>query len=109
MSQTTDTHTQPQHLLSPLGAVALIVGIVIGAGIFKTPAMVAGITGDVGWVVGHSYIIYAPLLAGWPAAASLASPAPFIADVDARFFAALAEGGAACKEAGAGAAWARGE
>jgi amino acid transporter len=34
-----------------LGAVALIVGIVIGAGIFKTPAMVAGITGDVGWVV----------------------------------------------------------
>ena len=49
MSQTTDT--QPQHLLSPLGAVALIVGIVIGAGIFKTPAMVAGITGDVGWVV----------------------------------------------------------
>jgi APA family basic amino acid/polyamine antiporter len=51
MSHPTDTHTQPQHLLSPLGAVALIVGIVIGAGIFKTPAMVAGITGDVGWVV----------------------------------------------------------
>ena len=51
MSHPTDTHTQPQHLLSPLGAVALIVGIVIGAGIFKTPAMVAGITGDIGWVV----------------------------------------------------------
>ena len=51
MSHPTDTHTQPQHLLSPLGAVALIVGIVIGAGIFKTPSMVAGITGDVGWVV----------------------------------------------------------
>ncbi len=51
MSQTTDTHAQPQHLLSPLGAVALIVGIVIGAGIFKTPSMVAGIAGDVGWVI----------------------------------------------------------
>jgi hypothetical protein len=38
-------------LLSPLGAVAIIVGIVIGAGIFKTPAMVAGITGDVGWAI----------------------------------------------------------
>ena len=51
MSQTTDTHAQPQHLLNPLGAVALIVGIVIGAGIFKTPSMVAGIAGDVGWVI----------------------------------------------------------
>lgn len=51
MSHPTDTHTQPQHLLSPLGAVALIVGIVIGAGIFKTPSMVAGIAGDVGWVI----------------------------------------------------------
>jgi amino acid permease len=38
----------PQQLLSPIGAVAIIVGIVIGAGIFKTPSMVAGITGDVG-------------------------------------------------------------
>lgn len=42
---------QPQHLLSPWGAMALIVGIVIGAGIFKTPSMVAGITGDVGWLL----------------------------------------------------------
>ena len=41
--------SEPQHLLSPWGAMALIVGIVIGAGIFKTPSMVAGITGDVGW------------------------------------------------------------
>jgi len=41
----------PLRLLSPLGAVAIIVGIVIGAGIFKTPAMVAGITGDVGWAI----------------------------------------------------------
>jgi len=42
---------QPQSLLGPVGAVALIVGIVIGAGIFKTPSMVASITGDVGWVL----------------------------------------------------------
>ncbi len=41
----------PQQLLSPIGAVAIIVGIVIGAGIFKTPSMVAGITGDVGWAL----------------------------------------------------------
>ena len=51
MSPPTETQAQPQHLLSPLGAVALIVGIVIGAGIFKTPSMVAGIAGDVGWVI----------------------------------------------------------
>lgn len=30
---------------------ALIVGIVIGAGIFKTPALVAGISGDAGWAL----------------------------------------------------------
>ena len=41
----------PQRLLSPLGAVAIIVGIVIGAGIFKTPSIVADVTGDVGWAL----------------------------------------------------------
>jgi len=41
----------PQRLLRPLGAVAIIVGIVIGAGIFKTPSMVASVTGDIGWLV----------------------------------------------------------
>ena len=45
-------HTNgPQRLLQPLGAIAIIVGIVIGAGIFKTPAMVAGIAGDAGWIL----------------------------------------------------------
>ena len=43
-------HDKPQPLLRPLGAIAIIVGIVIGAGIFKTPSMVAGVTGDIGWV-----------------------------------------------------------
>jgi amino acid transporter len=39
------------RLLHPLSAVALIVGIVIGAGIFKTPSLVAGISGDAGWAL----------------------------------------------------------
>lgn len=39
------------RLLSPLSAVALIVGIVIGAGIFKTPSLVASISGDAGWAL----------------------------------------------------------
>jgi len=43
--------TVQEKLLSPIGAVAIIVGIVIGAGIFKTPSMGAGITGDVGWAL----------------------------------------------------------
>ena len=40
----------PRRLLRPADAVAIVVGIVIGAGIFKTPSMVAGVTGDVGWL-----------------------------------------------------------
>ena len=46
-----DSGVSLQRLLSPLGAVAIIVGIVIGAGIFKTPSIVAEITGDVGWAL----------------------------------------------------------
>ena len=38
-------------LLRRRDAIAIIVGIVIGAGIFKTPSMVAGVTGDVGWMM----------------------------------------------------------
>lgn len=45
------TSSDPQRLLQPLAAVAIIVGIVIGAGIFKTPSMVAGVAGDIGWVI----------------------------------------------------------
>jgi len=41
----------PQPLLRPRDAIAIIVGIVVGAGIFKTPSMVAGVTGDPGWLV----------------------------------------------------------
>ncbi|HZQ61074.1 MAG TPA: amino acid permease [Casimicrobiaceae bacterium] len=42
---------EPQPLLRRLDAVGIIVGIVIGAGIFKTPPMIAGLAGDPGWVI----------------------------------------------------------
>jgi len=42
---------QPTRILHPGGAVAIVVGIVVGAGIFKTPSMVAGLTGDAGWLL----------------------------------------------------------
>src|SRR5881628_150374 len=43
--------TGPRPLLRRLDAVAIIVGIVIGAGIFKTPPMIASFAGDPGWVI----------------------------------------------------------
>jgi amino acid transporter len=51
MSNATHQSAQPARLVSATAAVALIVGIVIGAGIFKTPALVAGISGDAGWAL----------------------------------------------------------
>lgn len=51
MSDPSSQSAQPARLLSATAAVALIVGIVIGAGIFKTPALVAGISGDAGWAL----------------------------------------------------------
>lgn len=51
MSDSSLQSAQPARLLSASAAVALIVGIVIGAGIFKTPALVAGISGDAGWAL----------------------------------------------------------
>jgi len=44
--------SNPKEALSPAAAIALIVGLVIGAGIFKVPALVAGMTGSVGWMFG---------------------------------------------------------
>jgi APA family basic amino acid/polyamine antiporter len=41
----------PQRRLRRWDTIAIIVGIVVGAGIFKTPSMVAGITGDAGWMI----------------------------------------------------------
>lgn len=51
MTSPTATSNQPIRQLSPFSAIAIIVGIVIGAGIFKTPSMVAGVTGDAGWLI----------------------------------------------------------
>ena len=51
MNSDSPTPTKMLRLLHPLSAVALIVGIVIGAGIFKTPSLVAGISGDAGWAL----------------------------------------------------------
>jgi amino acid transporter len=45
------TNESPRALLRGRDAVAIIVGIVIGAGIYRTPPMVAGVTGDAGWML----------------------------------------------------------
>ncbi len=42
----------PHETIGLREAVSLIVGIVIGAGIFKTPSLVAGMTGDAAWMFG---------------------------------------------------------
>ncbi len=43
---------QPTPRIELRDAILLIVGVVIGAGIFKTPAMVAGMAGSTGWMFG---------------------------------------------------------
>ena len=42
--------TEPRRLLGLRQAVALIVGVVIGAGIFKSPSIVAGLSGSADWM-----------------------------------------------------------
>jgi APA family basic amino acid/polyamine antiporter len=42
----------PREVIGLREAIALIIGLVIGAGIFKAPSMVAGLTGDAGWMFG---------------------------------------------------------
>lgn len=41
----------PRPLLRSRDAIAIVVGIVIGAGIFRTPPLVASVTGDPGWTI----------------------------------------------------------
>lgn len=41
----------PRPALSVFDAVMITVGIVVGAGIFKTPSMVAGVTGSIDWML----------------------------------------------------------
>ncbi|PCD01530.1 amino acid permease [Sphingomonas spermidinifaciens] len=67
---------RPRPTLGPIDLLALIVGIVIGAGIFRTPALVAGMAGSEGalvavWVAGGLLSIvgalcYAELAATYP-------------------------------------------
>jgi len=68
--------SQPQPVLDLKDAVALIVGIVVGAGIFKLPAPVAANTGDAGtmmlaWILGAAIsfvgaLCYAELASSHP-------------------------------------------
>ena len=82
MPQSRDTRfTQPEsntprRTLRLREAVTLIVGLVIGAGIFKTPAIVAGITGNPvamfgAWILGGivsliGALCYAELASAYP-------------------------------------------
>jgi basic amino acid/polyamine antiporter, APA family len=43
--------TNPARVVHQWEAVCLIVGLVIGAGIFKTPSLVAQFTQDPGWLI----------------------------------------------------------
>ena len=43
---------QPRRLLGLRQTIALIVGVVIGAGIFKSPSIVAGLSGSADWMFG---------------------------------------------------------
>jgi len=49
-AQTLPRRGEPHAVLQLREAVAIIVGIVIGAGIFKAPAMVAQMTGSAPWM-----------------------------------------------------------
>ena len=40
----------PREVIGLAEAIALIIGVVVGAGIFKAPALVAGLTGQPGWM-----------------------------------------------------------
>jgi basic amino acid/polyamine antiporter, APA family len=70
------TEAVPQQTLSLRHAIAIIVGIVIGAGIFKAPSLVAQFTGSAGWMfaawVGGALVsligalCYAELAAAYP-------------------------------------------
>ena len=76
MSQPASESTQPTPTLSLREAVAIIVGIVIGAGIFKAPSLVAQFTGSTGWMLAAwvaggvisliGALCYAELAAAWP-------------------------------------------
>ena len=77
-AQQQGTEGQPRATLSVFDAVAMIVGLIVGAGIFGTPAIVAGATGSEAmliatWVAGGVFAIigalsYAELSTAFPSA-----------------------------------------
>jgi amino acid transporter len=70
------SNPEPGATLGLREAVAIIVGIVIGAGIFKAPSLVAQFTGSTGWMLAAwaaggvisliGALCYAELAAAWP-------------------------------------------
>lgn len=73
-----DEAARPTATLRARDAVAIAVGIVVGAGIFRTPAIVAGLSGSPAdmlwlWLIGGGLSVvgalcYAELAAAWPGA-----------------------------------------
>jgi APA family basic amino acid/polyamine antiporter len=71
-----DNAGQPTAVLGTSSAFMLIVGVVVGAGIFKAPSIVAGMTGSPGWMFGAwvvggvisliGALCYAELTTAWP-------------------------------------------
>ncbi len=78
MSQTQSTDAKPKASLSVFDACTMIVGLIVGAGVFGTPAIVAGAMGDetliiAVWVAGGVFSIigalcYAELVTAFPSA-----------------------------------------
>ncbi len=76
MSRADAETIQPQPTLRLREAVAIVVGIVIGAGIFRAPSLVAQFTGSTGWMLAAwlagglvslvGALCYAELAATWP-------------------------------------------
>lgn len=76
MSRVDAETIQPQPTLRLREAVAIVVGIVIGAGIFRAPSLVAQFTGSTGWMLAAwlagglvslvGALCYAELAATWP-------------------------------------------
>ncbi|HEX2544033.1 MAG TPA: amino acid permease [Ramlibacter sp.] len=70
------TLAEPAAVIGTVPAVMLIIGVVVGAGIFKAPSLVAGMAGSVEWMMGAwllggvisliGALCYAELTTTWP-------------------------------------------
>lgn len=69
---------QPRAVVSLHEAIAIIVGIVIGAGIFKSPALVAGMTGTPAWMFAAWFLGGVVSLIGALCYAELATAYPHV-------------------------------